>query len=107
MSDSGQPHGLKLASPLCPWDSPGKNAQVNCHFFLQGIIPTQRLNCDSCMEGGFFTPEILGKPMPRSFGLPKPLFINRHKCLNVKFQGELEKMPGKTMNSPDGPPTVN
>ena len=29
---------------LCPWDSPGKNTGVGCHFFLQGIFPTQGLN---------------------------------------------------------------
>ena len=27
---------------LCPWDFPGKNTEVGCHFFLQGIFPTQR-----------------------------------------------------------------
>ena len=26
---------------LCPWDSLGKNIEVGCHFFLQGIILTQ------------------------------------------------------------------
>ena len=30
--------------PLCPWDSPGKNTAVGCHFLLQGIFPTQELN---------------------------------------------------------------
>ena len=25
----------------CPWDSPGKNTGVGCHFLLQGIFPTQ------------------------------------------------------------------
>ena len=34
----------KLARPLCPWDSPGKNAGMSCHFLLQGIFPTQGLN---------------------------------------------------------------
>ena len=24
---------------LCPWDSPGKNTGVGCHFPLQGIFP--------------------------------------------------------------------
>ena len=28
----------------CPWDFSGKNTGVGCHFFLQGIFPTQRLN---------------------------------------------------------------
>ena len=25
---------------FCPWDFPGKNTGVGCHFFLQGIFPT-------------------------------------------------------------------
>ena len=29
---------------LCPWDSPGKNTGVGCHFLLQGIFPIQGLN---------------------------------------------------------------
>ena len=29
---------------LCPWDFPGKNTGVNCHFLLQGIFLTQGLN---------------------------------------------------------------
>ena len=34
-----QPHGLSLARLLCPWDSPGKNTGVGCHFLLQGPFP--------------------------------------------------------------------
>ena len=29
---------------LCPWDLPGKNTGVGCHFLLQGIFPTQGVN---------------------------------------------------------------
>ena len=32
--------------PLGPWDSPGENTGVGCHFLLQGIFPTQRSNLD-------------------------------------------------------------
>ena len=28
-------HGLQPARLLCPWDSPGKNTGVGCHFLLQ------------------------------------------------------------------------
>ena len=28
----------------CPWDSPGRNIEVGCHFLLQGIFLTQGLN---------------------------------------------------------------
>ena len=29
---------------LCPWDFPGTNTGVGCHFLLQGILPTQGSN---------------------------------------------------------------
>ena len=44
MSDSLQPYGLQPTRVLCPWDFPGKNTGVGCHFLLQGIFPTQVLN---------------------------------------------------------------
>ena len=45
LSDSLRPHGLLgLLGLLCPWDSPGKNTGVSCHFLLQGIFPTQGSN---------------------------------------------------------------
>ena len=44
MFESLQPHGLWPARLLCPWDSPGKNTGVGCHFLLQGIFPTQGSN---------------------------------------------------------------
>ena len=36
-------HGCP-ASLLCPWDFPGKNTRVGCHFLLQGIFLTQGSN---------------------------------------------------------------
>ena len=41
MSHSSQPQGLQPARLLCPWDFPGKNTGVGCHFLLQGIFLTQ------------------------------------------------------------------
>ena len=35
-----RPYGLWPAMLLCPWDSPGKNTGVFCHFFFQGIFPS-------------------------------------------------------------------
>ena len=34
-------HGLQPTRVLCPWDFPGKDTGVICHFLLQGIFPTQ------------------------------------------------------------------
>ena len=39
-----QTYGLYPTRLLCPWDSPGKNTGVGCHFLLQGIFPTQGLS---------------------------------------------------------------
>ena len=44
VSESLGPHGLKPTRLLCPWDSPGKNTGVGCHFLLPAIFPTQGLN---------------------------------------------------------------
>ena len=35
MSDSVRPHRQQPIRLLCPWDSPGKNTGVGCHFLLQ------------------------------------------------------------------------
>ena len=35
MSNSVQPHKQQPTRLLCPWDSPGKNTGVSCHFLLQ------------------------------------------------------------------------
>ena len=35
MSDSVRPHRWQPTRMPCPWDSPGKNTGVGCHFFLQ------------------------------------------------------------------------
>ena len=44
VSNSLQPHGLYPTRLLCPWNSPGKNARVGNHSFLQGIFLTQGSN---------------------------------------------------------------
>ena len=36
MSDSVRPYGQQPTRPICPWDSPGKNSGVGCHFLLPG-----------------------------------------------------------------------
>ena len=37
MSDSVWPHRQQFTRLLCPWDSPGKNTRVGCHFLLHFI----------------------------------------------------------------------
>ena len=35
------PMNYRPAGSPSPWDFPGKNTGVGCHFLLQGIFPTQ------------------------------------------------------------------
>ena len=39
-----RPHGLQPTRFCGPWNFPGKNIGVGCHFLLQGIFLTQGLN---------------------------------------------------------------
>ena len=41
VSDSLPAHRLEPTRFLCPWNSPGENTGVGCHFLLQGIFLTQ------------------------------------------------------------------
>ena len=43
---------------LCPWDSPGKDTGVGCHFLSQGIFP------DPGMEAS--SPQLLMRSLPLS-----------------------------------------
>ena len=44
VTNSLQSHELQPARLLCPWNFPGKNTGVCCHFLLQGIFLTQESN---------------------------------------------------------------
>ena len=60
------PWTVKSARLLCPWEFPGKNTGVGCHFLLRGSSwPRHRtcVSCGSCTAGGFFTAEPPGKPL--------------------------------------------
>ena len=39
-----QPCGLQPARLLCPWDYPGENTGVGCHFLLQGVVKVKSGN---------------------------------------------------------------
>ena len=46
MSDSVRPHRWQPTRLDCPWDSPGKNTGVACHFLLQCIkVKVKSLGC--------------------------------------------------------------
>ena len=50
MSDSVQPHRRQPTRLPRPWDSPGKNTGVGCHFLLQCMkVKTEREVAQSCL----------------------------------------------------------
>ena len=58
VSDSSRPHGLQPTRLPCPWDSPGKNTGVGCHFLLRCIkVKSQSEVAQSCggtrLHGGW------------------------------------------------------
>ena len=57
--------GLQTTRILCPWNFPGMNIRVGCHFLLQGILPSQGQNlclASPALACRFFTTEPPGKP---------------------------------------------
>ena len=60
-----------------PWNSPGKNTGVGCHFLFQGIFPIQGSNRVFCIAGRFFTVGV-------TLEVPVPLY------LVLKEQGDLD-----------------
>ena len=50
MSDSVQAHGQQPTRLPRPWDSPGKNTGVGCHFLLQGMkVKSESEVTQSCL----------------------------------------------------------
>ena len=50
MSNSVRPHGLQPTRLLHPWDSPGKNTGVGCHFLLQCMkVESESEVAQSCL----------------------------------------------------------
>ena len=94
MSNSLWPHGLKSARLLCPWNFPGRNTGVDCHFLLQGSFPTQDRTCVYCSSWvSCFARWILyhsatwEAPVP-STELLKPLREVKVSCYVIKVTSE-------------------
>ena len=90
MSNSLRTHGLKPARLLYPWNSPGKNTGVGCHFFIQEIFPTRGLNlsllhCLTFRKLGSWhlVPSLQGKQMGKQWKQCQTLFFWAPKSLQM------------------------
>ena len=101
MSDFLWPHGLQPTRLLHPWDFPGKNTGVGCHFHLQGIFLTQGSNSGLLhWQAGCLLLSHLGSPL--NYYKPSELFSKvvtwlfcklktqflRKKCVYICFCNE-------------------
>ena len=96
MSDSLGPHGLQPTRLSCPWDFPGKNTRVDCHFLLQEIFPNQGsnmgllclLNCRQILY--HYTPGKLLQPVKAisifNLYLIMSIYIHVSICISVHVQ---------------------
>ena len=103
MSNSVRPHRQQPTRLLCPWDSPGKNTAVGCHFLLQCMkvksesevaqsYPTPRDPMDYSPPGssvhGIFQARVLqwGAVAFSEYYDDKPSnMISRFLCLSLYF----------------------
>ena len=94
---------------LCPWNSPGKNTGVGCHFLLQGIFLIQGLNPGLPHCGRGLSTDCLPTEPPGSIILseawtspPVPLLpsnLPTHPATQVLEMAVLETMSRHCANS--------
>ena len=81
MSNSLRFHRLSPTRLLHPWNFPGKNTKVDCHFLLQGIFLTQGLNLG--LPHGRQTLYHLLKPSLKDFEHFLASLCNERNCMVV------------------------
>ena len=73
VSDSVRPHRRQPTRLLCPWDSPGKNAGVGCHFLLQCM------KVESESEVSLSRVRFLATPWTADFQAPPSMGFSRQE----------------------------
>ena len=71
MSDSARPHRRQPTRLPRPWDSPGKNTGVGCHFLLQCVkVKNESEVAQSCLDS-LATPWTAAHQAPPSMGFSR------------------------------------
>ena len=85
VSDSLWPRGLQPIWLRCPWDFPGKNTGVGCHFLLQGSPPNSLTS--PALAGGFFItePPRMCRPPPLEVSFYNIICFIWHICVYMYF----------------------
>ena len=62
-------HGVFPARLLCPWNLPGKNTRVGCHYFSRGSSQPRDQIRVSCIAGRFFTIKVTRENLFRKYSV--------------------------------------
>ena len=102
MSNSLWSHELQPARLLCPWDFPGKNTGVGCHFLLQGIYLTQIKSVSTALQVDSLTLGPPWKPLSPWEGYQNECVHRVVKFIKVKYfnSSQLWLLPVSTAISP-------
>ena len=78
MSDSVRPHRQPPTRLPRPWDSPGKNTGVGCHFLLQCMkVKSESEVAQSCLTTAYQAPPSMGFSRQENWsGLPLLFFLH-------------------------------
>ena len=98
MSDSVRPHRRQPTRLLRPWDSPGKNTGVGCHFLFQCVkvkseseVAQSRPTLSDPWTAAYQAPPSMGFSRQEYWsGVPLPspiLFFSTSQFRQVVFQG--------------------
>ena len=95
------PHGLQPTGLLCPWDFPGKDTGVGCHFLLQTSIvahPQNPLKRQGWWKGKLAFLGMLAtnwgmqtESCPKANSSPTQLTISGQELLYTKGEGYMQK----------------
>ena len=102
MSDSVQPHRWQPTRLPNPWDSPGKNTGVGCHFLLQCMkVKSESEVAQSCptlrdpMDCSLSDSSVHGIFQARVLPLPSPEHLTKYMQMRdnyvVEFRGGEER----------------
>ena len=87
-----RPRGLYLSWFCCPWDFPGKNAGVGCHFLLQWIVLTQGSNpCLPCWQVDSLPLSYQGSPHSNKYFYSNVHSSTVHNSRKVETTGWMDK----------------
>ena len=108
LSHSLEPCGLRPTRFLWPWDFPGKNAGVGCHFLLLRIFPAQGSNPRSVHWQVDSITETLRKTTPPLEITATGLAVkkNENSEFNSIIQGTSLKRPDREFRTRDGRGTL-